>query len=249
MRTPRTPEGTEKPKWMLFADESGIDSSYHCYGIGILALPVDRVERFDARFKQLLGKHGVAEEVKWTKIRKGHGMINLAIDLLKDVLRSKTARFTGMVVKKSIYKKWHGGDRENAFYTTYSLLLNSRLDLEPSECSLLMDEKKDEYDKQEEVVQIVTNRMAQKIASTGRLIEVSKVDSKKHFGVQAADILTGAITSGHNVELNPSFKVAPGKSLLIKRLASVLGWDGLHYDTWPNKRFNIWHFPDRKSVV
>jgi hypothetical protein len=31
--------------------------------------------------------------------------------------------------------------------------------------------------------------------------------------------------------------------LLISRLASVLGWDALYYDTWPNKRFNIWHFP------
>jgi len=26
-------------------------------------------------------------------------------------------------------------------------------------------------------------------------------------------------------------------------MANMLGWDQLVYDTYPNKDFNIWHFP------
>ena len=27
------------------------------------------------------------------------------------------------------------------------------------------------------------------------------------------------------------------------KMANMLGWDKLVYDTYPNKDFNIWHFP------
>lgn len=29
----------------------------------------------------------------------------------------------------------------------------------------------------------------------------------------------------------------------MARLANLLGWDALHYDTYPHSKFNIWHFP------
>jgi hypothetical protein len=205
-------------------------------------LPIENVARFEKRFGDLRAQHGVSGEVKWRKIGKSHGMANLAIDLLKDVLRSKSARFVGMVVKKSIYEKWKS-DQENAFYTTYSLLLNHRLKLDPNDCKLLMDDKQDSYDKQDEVVQIVTNHMAARIAKAGKLMAVEKVDSKAVVGIQAADLITGAITAGHNFSVDSTYQMAPGKHLLVERMASVLGWNGMQYDTYPDSKFNVWHFP------
>ncbi|MET0795288.1 MAG: hypothetical protein ABW061_27460 [Polyangiaceae bacterium] len=35
----------------------------------------------------------------------------------------------------------------------------------------------------------------------------------------------------------------PGKIIAIERMAALIGWDTLHYDTYPNERFNIWHLP------
>jgi hypothetical protein len=37
------------------------------------------------------------------------------------------------------------------------------------------------------------------------------------------------------------------QKLLISKLASTLGWPDLYYDTYPNPKFNIWHFPDDKK--
>ena len=68
-------------------------------------------------------------------------------------------------------------------------------------------------------------------------------DSKLTPGIQVADMLTGAITAAHNLHEKPGLQIAPGKRLLIKRLAAVLGWTDLRFDTYPTSVFNIWHFP------
>src|SRR6185295_18538497 len=62
-------------------------------------------------------------------------------------------------------------------------------------------------------------------------------------GVQVADLLTGAITAAHARKLNGNLPLNPGKRLAIDRLAEILGWDDLCYDTMPSTRINIWHFP------
>ena len=62
-------------------------------------------------------------------------------------------------------------------------------------------------------------------------------------GIQVADMLTGAINTGHRLQLDPTIQINRGKRLLLARMAQVLGWDALCYDTWPDTKFNIWHFP------
>ena len=32
-------------------------------------------------------------------------------------------------------------------------------------------------------------------------------------------------------------------------MAALLGWDVFHYDTFPNKDFNIWHFPQEMRAM
>ena len=45
------------------------------------------------------------------------------------------------------------------------------------------------------------------------------------------------------LESAPEAPLNAGKRLAIERMASLLGWDALHYDTYPHDKFNIWHFP------
>lgn len=70
-----------------------------------------------------------------------------------------------------------------------------------------------------------------------------KVNSKGSNGVQVADLLTGVVTAAHNLYLLPEMQLHPGKRVAIDRVARMLGWDRLCYDTYPHPRFNIWHFP------
>jgi hypothetical protein len=77
----------------------------------------------------------------------------------------------------------------------------------------------------------------------GSISDVMQRDSKDFLLIQVADLLTGAINAAHNRYLDPTFTLHPGKEFTISKLAGVLGWDTLWYDTYPNAGFNVWHFP------
>lgn len=78
---------------------------------------------------------------------------------------------------------------------------------------------------------------------------VAMHDSKHHLGLQVVDILTGAVNSGYLKYLNPRLKLSMAKELAFERMAALLGWDLFHYDTFPNKDFNIWHFPQEMRAM
>jgi len=92
-------------------------------------------------------------------------------------------------------------------------------------------------------MQTIGNYMLAQLASSGRLDRVEKVESRESVGVQVADLLTGAITAAHSRKLNSKFPLHKGKQLAIERLADMIGWDDLCYDTMPSDKINIWHFP------
>jgi hypothetical protein len=64
-----------------------------------------------------------------------------------------------------------------------------------------------------------------------------------------ADLLTGAVNAAHSRWLNPGFPLHSVKRLAIERLAQILGWDDLCYDTMPSQKFNVWHFPKEYRAV
>ena len=229
----------------LFADESGMSPSEPCYSIGILVVPGGRLDEFDVEFRRLVKNHGVVGEVRWTKIAKGHGLMNLAIDLLRYILRSNLC-FNSIVVLKGPYRKWQRGGIDEAFYTTYSILLRHCLNGREGDCVAFIDDRSEKYEKHDETLQIITNRMLNQIAGRAKLTAVNQSDSRRYTGIQAADVLTGAIKAAHHLFLVPDLRLSQGKKLLLDRLAATLGWDALHYDTWPNHEFNIWHFPQKE---
>lgn len=68
-------------------------------------------------------------------------------------------------------------------------------------------------------------------------------DSKEHFGLQVVDTLTVAVKSGFMKFLTPEFELSIAKEASFIKMANMLGWDKLDYDTCKTKHFNIGHFP------
>jgi len=227
---------------IAYADESGTSANEKCYTIGALLVPGADNEGFKNDMALLAQRHGLVGEAKWNKVRSSHGQINFGIDVLKRIIQSDCC-FSSIVVRKDSYRKWQS-KKEDAFYTTYCLLLKHCADKQSKTVRVYIDERQDSYDKQDEVMEIVTNRMLTRLSSIGKIRAVSKADSRELICLQAADFLTGAINTAHHKYLNPDWEYSPGKALFIARMASILGWDGLVYDTYPNTDFNIWHFPE-----
>jgi hypothetical protein len=230
---------------IAFADESGIHGNTKCYAIGVVSVAKNRLGGFNGVFELLKKQHGVSQEVKWSSVRSGHGLINLGIDWLHRILKSDTARFDVIVVNTEQYRKWsqQGADREAAFYVTYTQLLRHLARQVRVTTEVFIDDRSDEYPKQHEAVETIANRMLGKLHTTGRLGRVTKVPSHEHPGIQVADMMTGAVAASHRLFLDPSTSLNSGKRLAIERMATLLGWDSLHYDTYPHDKFNIWHFP------
>ena len=230
---------------IAFADESGTHANPKCYAIGVVSVAANALSGFDATFERATLAHGVAHEVHWANVDKGHGLINLGVDLLSKILRSQTARFDAIVVNTALYRKWQErqGDREEAFYRTYTYLLRHLAKQVAQTTQVFIDDRSDSYEKRTEVIETIGNHMLGKLQTRGRLTDVTKVRSHDYPGIQVADFLTGAVAASHRLFLDPSTPLNLGKRVAIARLARLLGWDSLHYDTFPHSKFNIWHFP------
>jgi hypothetical protein len=139
--------------------------------------------------------------------------------------------------------KWRDGDHESAFYLTYGLLAAHIARGNPEPLELWMDERSDRYDKRAEVLQIVTNYRSKRHVGAGELTRVRMVDSKKSAITQMADAVIGAVTADTHRFLSRETVLREGKQEVVERIAAMIGWDGLHYDTYPNAEFNVWHFP------
>jgi hypothetical protein len=230
------------PRFTLFADESGIAPPTPCYSIGALTLPEGDLDWFESEFDRLRQMHGVVGEVRWKKVSTSHGLMNCALDLLRLVIQS-AACFSSITVKKETYLKWQSGELDDAFYTTYSLLLKHCAKRVPGVYTAFIDARSETYPKHHEALQVITSHMLARIPKAAKLTAVTKSDSKRFAGIQTADMFTGAINAAHSLYLNSDIQISDGKRLLLARFAALLGWDALHYDTYPNHAFNIWHFP------
>jgi len=236
---------------VAFADESGTDGKAPCYAIGVISCDAGCLKGFEEFFRDKLLSHGVLGEGKWKKVKNSHGLINFALDALDAILGSKSGSFDTIVVNTALYRNWNSPlmTREEAFYKTYTLLLRhiaSRANL-PSE--IFIDDRSDSYPKRHEVMENIGNHMLAQLASAGRLTGVHKVDSRQHVGIQVADLLTGAVNAAHARRINPRLPLHSGKRVALDRLAQMLGWDDLCYDTMPSDKFNIWHFPIEYRAV
>jgi hypothetical protein len=232
-------------KRIAFADESGINGKANCYTIGVVSFDADCLDLFEEYFKSKLTSHGVQGEGKWTKVRGSHGLINFTLDALGSILRSHSASFDDIVVNTSLFRNWSAPlmTKEDAFYQTYTFLLRHIAKRANLPAEIYIDDRSDSYAKRDEMMENIGNNMLGQLSTAGRLTDVRKVRSHDCVGVQVADLLTGAVNAAHERLLNAGIPLHPGKRLAIERLAQMLGWDDLCYDTMPSDKFNIWHFP------
>ena len=230
------------PHFTVFADESGTVPPYRCFGIGCVILPDTDVEELNQLFGELSRTHGLVGELRWKKIGSSHGPMNMAIDLLKTFL-ARGWRYSAIMVWKEKYRNWKLDGQETAFYKMYNQLLTDRVRRVAGHYTVHFDDRSDAYDKNDEVMHIVSNHMLRQCKVKGNLNSVTKRDSRESPGIQVADLFTGAITASHNLYLDPAADVNGGKRILIDRLASILGWQDLASDTFPEETFNIWNFP------
>lgn len=228
-------------EYVAYGDESGTTGSDRCYGIGLLCVRKDTLFIFNERVQKLKDKHGIIGELKWSKIKNSAGQANICIELLALVLRNSCC-FHSIIVVKNNYNNWHK-NKEMAFYQTYTLLVKNVARQLRSPIEVIMDQKIDKYKKNDEVTGIIANHMLARSGTDKFIRSATMHDSKHHLGLQVADILTGAVNSGYLKFLNSNLKLSIAKEITFKRMAQMLGWDMFHYDTYPNKDFNIWHFP------
>ena len=236
---------------IAFADESGISSKTNCYTIGVVSFDADCLDGFEDYFKSKLISHGVQGEGKWTKVRGSHGLINFALDALSSILRSHSASFDAIVVNTSLFRNWSSKlmTKEDAFYQTYTLLLRHIAKRANLPAEILIDDRSDGYAKRDEMMENIGNNMLAQLATAGCLSDVRKVSSHEFVGIQVADLLTGAVNAAHARLLNTRTPLHPGKRLAIERLAQMIGWDDLCYDTMPSDKFNVWQFPKEYRAV
>jgi hypothetical protein len=230
-----------------FADESGTSKGCPCYTIGILAFPRTYFAEFNAQIESIYEESGLQGEIKWQKIRKSAGQINLCLNILKYILSSPVS-FHAIAVSKAPFRKWHNNE-EQAFYTTYDYLIRESSKSKNAKITVFADQKSNSYAKQDELMQIITNHMLARLPTSSMIQHVAMEDSKYHWGLQAVDIITGAVNSGYHLYFDPSAQMQDAKKIAIRKMANILGWDNLVYDTMPNNNFNIWHFPIETRAI
>lgn len=230
-----------RDNFMIFADESGTDNNHKCYSIGAIKLSISQYKNFTRMFSEEKQKHKVVGELKWNKIGNSYGTNSFCKKLFEYIIKNKIV--VGIiVVKKDVFRQWQE-NKEKGFYMTYNFLLRHLLINSPADFDVYIDDRQDSYDKQDEVMEIITNRMLNKIGAEAKINKVTKSNSKLLIPIQFCDIITGAVNASHNLILDQKYSINNGKRELIKEFASLLGWDDLCYDTYPNNILNIWQFP------
>lgn len=224
-----------------FADESGTSAGIPCYTIGVLNIPSEFLDEFNLNIEELARKSGIRGEIKWEKIRNSSGKINLCLETIKFILDSPCT-FHSIAVEKSSYRKWSTNEEE-AFYTTYNYLLRHSSKGFNANYKIYIDQRCTVYPKQDELMQIITNHMLAKLPTTSKIEHVTMENSKLQWGLQAADLITGAINTAYYLYFKPDAEMNIAKKIAIDLMAKSVGWDTLAYDTYPNDHFNIWHFP------
>lgn len=228
--------------FIAYGDESGTTGNDPCYSIGLLCVPEDKVKQFDEYIIKLKKKRGVVGELKWSKIKSSSGQVNICLDLLNMILRTDCC-FHSIIVEKSKYRNWKGKNINKAFYQSYTYLVKATAKQMNETLVVFIDQKSDKYDKHDEVIGIIANNMLSQVGAGKQIESVKMHDSKEHLGLQVVDIITGAVNSAYMQFIRPELTFSKAKEVAFLRLAEMLGWDRLIYDTFPNKDFNIWHFP------
>lgn len=230
----------EPPDHIALSDESGTHAGSPCFTIGALVTPAQDFGRHTAELQRILDRYQIADEVKWEKIGSFRKRSEAALTGVNYLLDSGV-RYSAIVVDKATFRKWQT-DKEDGFYHAYYELVKHIAGQIGGRVSLRMDERTDRYEKQPEVMGIIANHALARQHLPAQLVEVEKSRSHDFVLLQFADVITGAINSD-TARVRAGAPMNDGKQQFAAQLAQGIGWGDLHFDTFPNSTFNVWHFP------
>ncbi len=226
--------------YSVFVDESHTSPEHRHYGIGLFVVPTSRLTLWRRVTDGICRRKHFTSEIKWHKIKNNRDTIDIAKEWIR-VLPLTQASFQSIIVDKKTYRLW-SGDRERAFYTTLNLALTRTMRLAPGNYRVLIDERPDRYRRQHEVLRLVSNATSRLSGSSASVVDAQFVSSRTERGIQMADLMLGAIAAATNMRENPT-SIHAAKRDLISFIEQTYAISSLSNDTFPNRDFNIWHFP------
>jgi hypothetical protein len=240
----------------LYCDESGISADHSFYGFGALIMGYQRRGEFAALAAELRKKHRApADEIKWTKTKaKTFPFYRALVDYF---FQEPSMFFHCMLVERAWVntRLCHGGSFDLARRKHFTKFLADKVGRikqkhrgRELEVRVYVDKIPSSYAKAGEVMEIVGNRMINKLSPLVHFAEkvdainsLTECDSHDYLGIQLCDLLLGAVVDTWNDRSRNEFK-----SKLKTRIAWHLGWEDLSSDTMPEERkFNVWRLTDQ----
>ena len=221
------------PKVVIYCDESCHDLTGHqaWMSIGGLWVPRDRKPELTQAFRQLCERRNLRGEIKWTKAsRKRLDDYKALADFFFD---EEGLRFRAIVVEqaKVQMEKFHGKDRELAFYKFYYEMLEKWLE-ERAEYLILLDYKQNSGADRYTSLRTCLERHLRGIAW---IADLTVIDSSESPLAQLCDLLTGAVAAAYNATASGSPKEA-----LTQHIAEKAGFGTLQTSTPLSvRKFNI----------
>lgn len=221
------------PQYVIYCDESCHDLTKHHTFMSIGGLLVPRPEKggLSKKLRLLMHSCDLKSEVKWSKVSSKRledykKLVNFFFD-------HKQLRFRAIVVEqaKVRFDKYHGKDRELAFYKFYYEMLEKWLDT-GNEYLILLDYKNNRGAGRYKTLQ---RYLENYLKGKAWIRDLTVINSKETPFAQLCDLLTGAVAAAHNIP-----NMGSAKEQLTKYIASKAGWPTLKTSTTLSaNKFNI----------
>lgn len=230
--------------YLVYCDESGhVGKKY--YGFGSLWMPWERRGDFTGIVGALRDRHRYSHEIKWHKV--DDRALHFYRDLVEEFFRRNWLMFHALVGRKGyIDRSLHPGGYDEALRKHFAMLIRSKILFfsqgdRRKAYHIVVDKLPSSYDRADEAAHVIVDHALKRDMGFTPLHTLVTRDSKDAVGIQAVDVLIGAIVSDWNQE-----PCGPAKKDLRDWIAEHLGWRHLRADTrhWEWK-FNVWYFRGR----
>lgn len=200
------------PCYVIYCDESCHDITAHAFmSIGGLKVPRNEKARLSRELRALMRSCRLHSECKWSKVSDKR--LQDYKKIVNFFFEHAELYFRAIVVEqaKVQLEKYHGKDRELAFYKFYYEMLEKWL-LPGNEYLILLDYKNNRgADRYVDLKKCLQNYLGEK----ARIRDLTIIDSKETPLAQLCDILIGSIAAANN-----GFEKHTAKEQLANHIAS-----------------------------
>lgn len=220
------------PCYVIYCDESCHDITAHAFmSIGGLKAPRNEKARLSRELRVLMRSCRLHSECKWSKVSDKR--LQDYKKIINFFFEHAELYFRAIVVEqaKVQLEKYHGKDRELAFYKFYYEMLEKWL-LPGNEYLILLDYKSNRGADRYTTLKTYLERY---LRGKAWIRDLTTISSKQTPLAQLCDVLTGAIAAANN-----GFNEGSAKQQLAHHIASSAGLSSLCASTpLTEDKFNI----------